>query len=166
MKIPEWLRLRLLAWAEKIVHSPADFSPGPVNAPFFRRWYIVGPNRYFNVWLHYWLMGDQDLSLHDHSMDSIGIILSGSYVELLRLGREVSRNPGAVIFRRAETPHRVIDCNGCVSLFITGPRRRQWGFTSYGRWKSAAEIEADPKLAEEFGIKYWRNPEQESKAKY
>jgi len=41
-----------------------------------------------------------------------------------------------LVFRRPETPHRVelIDGRPSVSLFITGPRVRQWGFHCPNGW--------------------------------
>jgi hypothetical protein len=179
MKLPEWLLIKLKRWSATIIYTDegrkSDFVPGPPMHEFFRRWWIIRPNRFFNIFLHYWMYGDQDGSLHNHSFPSISVILWGKYTELLRVYVDSSgweplpllRQEGDVIFRSSKTPHRVIDCYGCISLFITGPRIRKWGFfNSNGDFLSADQAVAYPEHARRyFGIEYWQNPKQEQAAK-
>ena len=55
--------------------------------------------------------------------------------ELRRLG-VYWRGPGAFVRRKAEALHRLIVPNGCEawSLFIMGPKFREWGFATPDGW--------------------------------
>lgn len=92
--------------------------------------YVVARDASRCIYVHRWLRSDPD-ELHDHPWDSCSLVLTGGYYEVTREGR-FWRQPGDVTFRRAEDRHRIeIDIERAVhpvSLFITGPERRDWGF--------------------------------------
>lgn len=116
---------------------PPDFVIGPPEAPYLRRWWLVPRNRWCNVYLHQILRSDDDRALHDHPWWNVSIILRGSYIEVMPGQRDKYRNVGSVVFRRAEQLHRlVIDkiSGPAWTLFITGPRVREWGFQCPKGW--------------------------------
>jgi hypothetical protein len=109
-----------------------------------RRWHLIPRNPIFNVFLHHIVESDDDRALHDHPWISLSVILDGSYVEITRAGARLWPT-GAIIFRRAEHAHRLVikehglSPYGAVTLFITGPVIRQWGFLCPQGWRSAKE---------------------------
>lgn len=109
---------------------------------------------WFSARIHKILRSDKDRDLHDHPQDYCSIILRGGYYEVTP-GPVIDGDeqlwtqrrwygPGSVLFRRAESPHRLIlpGDRHTVSLFITGPRRREWGFHTPEGWVPWKEYEA------------------------
>lgn len=84
----------------------------------------------FNVVIHHMHESDDD-GLHDHPWNWCSFVLSGGYFEETPTGRHW-RWPGHLRFRSANSFHRlVLDPNlerGCWTIFIMGPRKREWGF--------------------------------------
>lgn len=108
---------------------PPDFIIGRAEDPYLRRWWIIPRNRFFNIYLHQFLRSDDDRALHDHPWWNVSIVLRGFYIEHKPDGIRLAV-PGAVIMRRATARHRIELINNwaCWTLFITGPRIREWGF--------------------------------------
>ncbi|HXG70575.1 MAG TPA: hypothetical protein VNJ04_08195 [Gemmatimonadaceae bacterium] len=122
-----------------------DFVIGG-SEPYLKRWWVIPRNRRFNVYLHEILRDDDDRALHDHPWWNVSVILRGGYVEVMPDGRR-TRRVGQVVFRRAEAAHRLVltrDVSGravpCWSLFITGPRVRDWGFWCPKGWRPWREF--------------------------
>ena len=120
-----------------------DFIIGPVESPYLRRWWIIPRNRFFNIYLHEILRSDDDRALHDHPWRNCSVILSGTYVEWVRghegdpgTERPIVRKRGSVVLRRACAAHRLVvpSSQPCWTLFITGPRVREWGFYCPKGW--------------------------------
>lgn len=113
---------------------PPDFIIGEPQRPYMLRWYVIPRNRFLNIYLHRVLRSDDDRALHDHPWVNCSILLAGSYVEhVIEAGgieRRMERGPGSIVIRRAKAAHRleIRPFHEAVSLFITGPRIRQWGF--------------------------------------
>lgn len=118
--------------------------------------------------VHVILRSDADDHLHDHPWPHLSIILSGGYwedVPFVHRGaawvgetRRVWRGPGAIVFRRATSLHKLhipdietvrmsFDHEAgmtiedgdpipgtCTSLFIMGPQVRRWGFATPWGW--------------------------------
>lgn len=112
-----------------------DVVIGGAESPYLNRWHITprgdGPATY----LHQFLRDDDDRALHDHPWESVGIILHGGYVEKMPHGTDALREPGDMIYRRADHRHRVVlhrDEAGqpipAWTVFFVGYRVRQWGF--------------------------------------
>jgi hypothetical protein len=122
------------------------------------RWYIIPRNKWFNIYLHKISRSDDDRALHDHRADNLSIVLKGSYTEIIAreldyhddgdweliyhgdqlngwaVGKPttVIRKRGAIVYRKAEQPHRIVVDNGPVwTLWVKFGDRRDWGFYVY-----------------------------------
>ena len=142
--------MSLLTWANRIINSrDPDFVLG-VPYPCMERWYVIPRNHFFNIYIHRFLNSDPDEVLHDHMYVNITIILKGRYWERFEHGSRF-RNKGAIVCRWPSTAHRVelIDAGvsakyknvkvQVITLFITGPRVRDWGFycpKGWTHWKT------------------------------
>lgn len=131
---------RIIAISER--RSP-DFIVGEPENPYLRRWWLIPRNPIFNVYLHQFLRSDDDRALHDHPWPYVSILLRGAYIEITPKGW-FGRAPGSVVARTPRARHRVVLLSDtsleqirttqpdfpsdCWTLFITGPRVRQWGF--------------------------------------
>lgn len=105
----------------------------------------------FHVYLHRVWRSDDDRALHDHPWFNISIVLRGGYYEHMplypvpylqgydRRERRVWRGPGSIVFRRASALHRLEIQKGAPhatwTLFVTGPRVREWGFACLKGWR-------------------------------
>lgn len=138
-----------------ILKRKPDRIIGPEgDQPYMRRWHLIPRNNWFCIYLHCVTRDDDDRALHDHPGANVSIILKGAYREILpdcstltsistphyRVAdipyKRMIRRAGAVIFRRATTPHRLEVVEGPVwSLFIMGPKRRVWGFHCPSGWR-------------------------------
>lgn len=149
MKVPAFLVERLFRWARALIATRPrpDFSiiPKGLANPYLCRWFVIPRNPLANIYLHLVLESDDDRALHDHPWCSLSIILHGRYLEHLADGRVLERKAGDLIGRCASTPHRleIIPGESCVTLFLTGPRTRSWGFHCPNGWKHHREYTAD-----------------------
>lgn len=127
---------RLADWLiERVTRRPPDFVIGGSENPYLRRWWLIPRNRVFNVYLHEFLRSDDDRALHDHPWSNCSVLLRGCYTEH-------TIDAGGIHQRRVLTAgdfrfrlsgcfaHRLelIDNAPCWTLFLTGPRYREWGF--------------------------------------
>ena len=127
---------RFLFWLVK--DRPPDFLIDRRGEKYLHRWWLIKRNPYFNIYLHRFLGDDIDEAIHSHPWLSLSLILSGGYYEITE-GPDLTiqrrwYNPGRLIYRWCSYAHRIElgrDCLGkipCVTLFITGPKVRDWGF--------------------------------------
>ena len=105
--------------------------------PYLIRYYLFLKERKwfpFNIFLHKFLQGDPD-ELHDHPWPYLTIILKGGYWEVTPKGR-FWRGPGSFRFAGPKSLHRVELEKGISAwtLFIPGPKTRDWGFIVDGKW--------------------------------
>jgi hypothetical protein len=111
------------------------------TGPYLTRWHIVPENSRYNVYLHKFTSSDFDEALHDHPWSSIGVLLSGSYKELVpknitewNMGsREtitIIRKPFMPVYREPGTVHKIelINDDPVWTLFLTGPKVKSWSF--------------------------------------
>ena len=111
-----------------------------IQENYMERWHLIR-TRYLCVYLHVYSGGDNKRMLHDHPWWNWSYILSGWYGE-----EDLERNitylsQGCTQRRNAETAHRIASCSpGTISLFITGPRSRVWGFFCSDGWKPYYEL--------------------------
>jgi hypothetical protein len=129
-----------LTWFEKIAASrPPDFIVGGEEQAYLRRWWLIPRNPVFNVYLHQFLRSDDDRALHDHSYVNLSYILKGNYVEHTILAGGVHWAvrywAGQYRLRLPWTAHRIEIDQPCWTLFITGPRMREWGFHCVKGWR-------------------------------
>jgi len=128
-----------------ITRRAPDFIIGGADNPYIRRWWVIPRNRFFNIYLHQFLRSDDDRALHDHPWVNCSILLRGHYIEHTAGGQRW-REAGDVVFRRSgKFAHRIelpLNYRGddvfveapCWTLFITGPRYREWGFLCPSGW--------------------------------
>lgn len=126
-----WLADRLVSWAK--MRMPDLYVGGKLD-PYLIRWHLLPRNPIFNVYLHKFLRSDDDRALHDHPWANLSILLKGSYTEhTIAAGgihHRVRRVAGDWVLRwSGKLAHRIeINEGACWTLFITGPKYREWGF--------------------------------------
>lgn len=141
------IKKAILRWAQ--ARKP-DFIIGGTDYPYLLRHWLLPRNRFFNAYVHQFLRSDDDRAHHDHPwLFNASWLIEGSYVEhsIVAGGALVKteRRTGDWKFRWGKAPHRVelyyagfAIGNGrakpigaplsCWTVFITGPRVREWGF--------------------------------------
>lgn len=118
----------------RVTQRPPDFVIGGAERPYLRRWWVIPRNPLFNIYLHQFLRSDDDRALHDHPWINASILMRGRYLEhtISAGGIEHRRELRAGDIRLRPSgrfAHRVELVDGpCWTLFITGPRYREWGF--------------------------------------
>lgn len=137
-----------------------DVVIGGADDPYLIRWHLIPRNPIFNVYLHQFCRSDDDRALHDHPWVNLSWLLVGTYDEVVpgkhdtdridpdqakrdpRFHTQIRRYAGALVLRRASAAHRVVllkDAQGkerpVWTLFITGPRFREWGFWCPKGWR-------------------------------
>jgi hypothetical protein len=123
---------------------------GPKEDPQTTRWLIFKTSGW-QMCLHRWHRSDHDRALHDHSGDSWSLILLGHYTEVFSHRWERMRSrlvwPFRVVYRRGETPHRVVIHDGLrgqvLTLWFRMPPRREWGFHCPRGWKHNSDYISD-----------------------
>lgn len=122
----------LLEWAQRTMERKPDFIIGD---NYLRRWWVIPRNHGCNVYLHEILHSDDDRALHDHPWDNTSYVLEGEYEEHTPDGVFI-RNAGDVVSRPAEAAHRLVIPEGgrALTLFFTGPAKRDWGFHCPKGW--------------------------------
>jgi len=106
-----------------------DYVIGGEDNPYLRRWWLIPRNPLFNVYLHQILRSDDDRALHTHPWVNCSVILQGQYTEHM-VGKSVVRKANSIVARwSGHIAHRLEITDGpCWTLFITGPRYKQWHF--------------------------------------
>jgi hypothetical protein len=156
-RLPPWLLRKLLQShvRETQRRLPDVRIPGDMSIPpYMLRWWKIRRNAFFNVYYHIVRRSDDDTALHDHPWWNFSIVLEGSYAEhLIEAGgihRKTHYGPGAVRFRRSGNfAHRLElerwpmdklfggEEKPVLTIFITGPVLRRWGFHHPLRWVDA-----------------------------
>ncbi|MGE0425288.1 MAG: hypothetical protein AB7O88_23720 [Reyranellaceae bacterium] len=129
---------------------PPDVVIGGADNPYLKRWWLIPRNRFFNVYLHRFLRSDDDRALHDHPWWNLSMLLDGRYVEHTisagGINVRTERRAGDWKFRRANAAHRIELVDGpCWTLFITGPRLREWGFHCPRGWVHWRDFTSGPR---------------------
>lgn len=131
----------LLKRLEPIQLRQPDFVVGGVDDPYLLRWWVIPRNKYFNVYLHLFLRSDDDRAHHDHPwLFNLSYILQNRYLEwtIKRGGVGVAKqyDAGNVRLRLGAAPHRIelLPGESCLTLFVTGPVTRDWGFCCPKGW--------------------------------
>lgn len=156
------MRERIFNWlATRIAgRRPPDIVVGPPDDPYLLRWYITPWRRWKhpiwrllpNLYLHCFCRDDDDRALHDHPSFAVSWLLHHPYIEhTVAAGgvhhRKVWR-PGSIRFMRLKHAHRIelfretVYMRGvkyqlpiqCWTLFMFGPRMREWGFHCKNGW--------------------------------
>lgn len=139
------------SWLNKLqARRPPDFVIGDGERPYLRRWWLIPRNKLFNIYLHEFRRSDDDRALHDHPWPNLSILLLGRYTEhTIRAGGiniRRARKTGSIVLRSPWKAHRVELQPGeiCWSLFLTGPRLRDWGFHCPNGWRHWREYTDGP----------------------
>lgn len=134
MSIPAMATLaEMQAWARALMGSRGpDFVIGD---DYLRRWFVIPRNPWLNVYLHDVRKSDDDRAFHDHPWANTSFLIEGCYWEVTPEGSFL-RRAGEVITRPAEALHRLelFEGAGALSLFVTGPKIREWGFDCPQGW--------------------------------
>ena len=137
---------KFLSWMDRIGRKRIVYDRID-NEPYLERYYLFLKDRAnfpFNIFLHKFLKSDID-DLHDHPWPYATLILKGGYWEWLpqfnSLGEKVGeiavwRKPGSFRWCGANSYHRIeLDPNvTCWTLFMPGPKQRDWGFLVKNKW--------------------------------
>jgi hypothetical protein len=122
---------------------------------YLERWWIIPRNAWFNIYLHRYLHDDDDRALHDHPWWSVSLCLDGllreEYLDRRVVRRVRDIGVGAVVLRSAMFAHRLMlpereRGRTALTLFVTGPRIRRWGFLCPnlpGGWRFWEEFAAE-----------------------
>jgi hypothetical protein len=126
---------------EKTMQSrQPDQIIGGAEDAYMLRWYAIPRNRWFNIYLHAFLRSDDDRALHDHPWWNVSLLMDGSYTEhTIDAGgveQRTIRTARDWKARWATHAHRIELHEGpCKTIFITGPRIRDWGFHCPKGWR-------------------------------
>lgn len=138
-----WAARRVMVWLRSrgVTSRAPDFVIGDERAPYLLRWWVIPRNRWFNVYLHCFLRSDDDRALHDHPWCWASLVLEGAYREHTIAAGGVHGlelfEAGRLRFHRPGFAHRLemLPAYGaCWTLFVTGPRVREWGFHCARGW--------------------------------
>lgn len=134
---------RLLEWARQ---AEPDVV---IGRGYLHRWYVAPrPETGCNVYLHRFLGSDDDRALHDHPWDSRSVVIAGEViehvgrpgVEFVGFSEQRTHLAGAIVEREADTPHRIEIRSEAWTLFMTGPKLREWGFWCSHSWRHWREF--------------------------
>ena len=107
---------------------------GPPGCPILFRRTLVS-NRFFKILLHEFLPKASDRDPHDHPRGFFTFVYRGDYIDVQPDGRWEWLRAPSFAFRRATHAHTTtVGPNGCKTLVIMGPLRRDWGFFRAGKW--------------------------------
>lgn len=133
--LPATMRARFSWIISRITKRAPDLCIGGEQNPYMRRWYILPRNRFLNIYLHNIMRSDEDRALHDHPWWSLSRCLRGGMLEMSHGNLPRPIVAGEWRLRSATFAHRlIIDDSDCWTIFITGPRLRDWGFHCPNGW--------------------------------
>lgn len=90
------------------------------------RWVLTTP--WFAIRLHRWEASDDVRYFHDHPWWYLVLVLRGAYLDVSPVGFDLVRR-GSVRYRAATHRHSVVTLvRGTLTLLLTGPAERRWGF--------------------------------------
>ncbi len=137
MRLPFSAIRGIRRWAYRYIQQrEPDFVIGAPSDPYLRRWHIL-KTPLAGIYIHQFVRSDDPRALHDHPWPSVSLILDGYYGEMVRTSPSLMfwRHPGDVVFRGPRARHRIVlDRPRCgkpypvLTLFLVGPRVREWGF--------------------------------------
>jgi hypothetical protein len=125
-KLPNFATKALLVFARQVMTNPASQILGEESNPYLYRWWLT-KSRDDSVYIHKMMRSDQDVELHDHPGDNLSILLHGEMKEETPHGLRLWQ-PGSIIARKAEDRHRIVIEEPIITMWIMGPRTRDWGF--------------------------------------
>lgn len=132
---------RLRAFADAVMRVPPDEIIGD---SYLRRWHRA-KTRAFSHYIHLYVGDDPAPWPHDHPWPSASLCLRGTLHEHARDRRGRARSaaiaPGTLSLRPACFAHRLeLTSSLAITLFVAGPRLREWGWLLPGGWTPWHEI--------------------------
>lgn len=134
----------LLKILEKLGHKRIIFDRDGLQ-PYMERYYLLFKDKLgedelakalpFNLMIHKICLSDPD-DLHDHPWWYATLILKGGYWEITPEGK-YWRGAGHFRMRPPHSLHRLEvpeNSQGSWSLFLRGPKLKNWGFVKQGKW--------------------------------
>lgn len=126
------------------IYRKPDLVIAPNGTPYLYRWHLLPRNDLANAYLHLQVADDPERPLHDHPYDNQSVILAGGYQEVMQerpflVPTLEQRRKGQTVWRKAEIAHRLVLPAAepyTMTLFTTGPVRRDWGFWIGQTWYS------------------------------
>jgi hypothetical protein len=114
-----------------------------IGIGYLERWHLIPRNRFFNIYLHRFTGNDDERAKHCHPWHSLSIRFSGIMREHYKPENAVAnwvertRIPPVICYRKATFAHRLVLVGNkpCWTIFITGPRIREWGFLYSKGWQ-------------------------------
>lgn len=124
MNMPNWMK--------------GSLRPDMELEGYLSRWWIIPRNQFFNIYLHNFVGDDDDRAAHDHPWWSFSFLLKGRLQEEVQVHQPHGHRYEASVrtikwlapyFREATHAHIMrLQTKNAWTLFITGPRIREWGF--------------------------------------
>lgn len=133
--------------AYRVMMRDPDFVIGPAHDPYMLRWWAIPRNKLFNIYIHKIRHDDDDRALHDHPWPSLSYMVSGRLIEHYAKVHTVTKKQiitlrtllkGQWVYRPASFAHRLVkpeQNEDVITVFITGPRIREWGFLCPQGWR-------------------------------
>ena len=114
-----------------------------IDVDYMERWHLkrtkteeghlyINSDDIHNIYFHRFIGSDGPV-MHDHPWWSISFILSNSYTEHTPEG-SFKRKAGDIIYRSAHSLHWIEIEDPVYTLFITGPKIKEWGFMCSKVW--------------------------------
>lgn len=132
-----------------------DLTISPDGSPYIYRWHVLRSTpEHGGTYFHIQVADDPERPLHDHPWDNMSNILAGGYTEILCMTKDeptaantgsYHRKPGDVVYRKANWSHRLLlplEIPYTMTLFMMGPRVRDWGFWYPDGWVSHKDVTA------------------------
>lgn len=122
-----------------------DVIIGTRDRPYMKRWWLKREDDESH-YVHEVLRDDDDRALHDHPWPSLSILIDGRLSEVFAPEGTDPKDPlqhgyrefgvGQIVYRPATFAHRLRLPSGtkAVTLFMTGPVLRDWGFHCPKGW--------------------------------
>lgn len=125
--MPPFAVLTLSVLCRQWMAGPPTHELGPEGNEHLLRWHVVRDPAKGNVYVHATLKSDPDPEMHCHPFDNMTIVIDGAVREITP---DIERTllPGDVVMRQAHDRHRLEVDGPAITLFITGPKIRDWGF--------------------------------------
>lgn len=106
-----------------------------IGINYLQRWHVIERNKKANIYLHHYTGSDDPRALHDHPWWSLSILIRGELIEHNLNGKRIIPRWLPVI-RSAKFAHRLeLVTEDALTLFITGPVIREWGFHCPNGWR-------------------------------
>ncbi len=119
-----------MKWLKKIF----NIDDIKINGELYMRRYRFLPDSLPGLRLHQIFKSDIDRELHCHPWSFISFVLAGGYWEHLSDGSKTWHGPGSVLYRKAETLHRLELPSTAWTFVLRWRKTRSWGFMTSNGW--------------------------------